>query len=336
MMGFLAGAALTGMEYTRRAMLIKDANMPLLAITITRGGRMMDIFDNILMEWDCHDHKKSNEAFVKGWGPLRIQISHLPSQTIQEIEDILFTTERPVQQRFFRGRNVDFKKKDIELWPTEHQLCGGHGMSGLVVNERAETTVPGLYAAGDVACVSKGHLTGAFVFGEIAAEQATRFVRSNPKPGLDSAQVDEIQTIRDRRFSNTDKDIDVRDLEYKVRRLINDYVISPKNAYKLNRWLEWAKRFEHEIEHEVAVTNGHELSKLFEVEHIVKCATFSATAALERKESRWGNSHQRTDYPERDDQNWQCHSDVSRGDDPGQLIVARRPLIRNFQYRGVS
>ena len=49
-------------------------------------------------------------------------------------------------------------------------------MCGLVVNEKAETGVPGLYAAGDVSCVAKGHLTGAFVFGEIAAEEAVRFV----------------------------------------------------------------------------------------------------------------------------------------------------------------
>ncbi|MBW2146983.1 MAG: FAD-binding protein [Deltaproteobacteria bacterium] len=329
-MGFMAGASLTGMEYSRRSMLIKDSNIPLLAITITRGGRMMDIFDNILMEWECHDHKKSSEAFAKGWGPLRIRLNHLPEETIQEIEDILFTTERPVQQRFFKGRNVDFRKGDIELWPTEHQLCGGHGMSGLVVNERAETGVPGLYAAGDVACVAKGHLTGAFVFGEIAAEQAARFVRSNPRPGRDSAQVDDVQKARDHRLSHADKLIDVRDLEYKMRRLINDYVISPKNAYKLNRWLEWAKRFEHEIENDTAVSNGHDLSKLYEVENILKCATFSAAAALERRESRWGNAHHRTDYPERDDQNWLCHVDIRRGEYPDEMTVARRPLNQHL------
>jgi len=82
--------------------------------------------------------------------------------------------------------------------------------------------------------------------------------------------------------------VDVGDLEYKVRRLINDYVISPKNAYKLNRWLEWAERFEREMEEQVSVTNGHELSKVLEVGHIVQWATFSARASLERKESRWG------------------------------------------------
>jgi succinate dehydrogenase/fumarate reductase flavoprotein subunit len=334
-MGFQAGASLTGMEYVRRVNLIKDVNIPLLAITITRGGRMMDIFDEIVMEWSCHDQTKANQAFAAGRGPLRIRVSHLPETVIQEIESILFGTERPVQERFFKGRGVDFRNKDIELWPTEHQLCGGHGMSGLVVDEKAGTSVPGLYAAGDVSCVAKGHLTGAFAFGEIAAEQAVRFISSQRPPGLDAGQVMEVQKTVDRRMALGDKRVDVRELEYKVRRLINDYVVSPKNAYKLNRWLEWAERFEREIEEEVAVSNGHELSKAFEVEHIVKCATFSVKAALERKESRWGSAHLRTDYPERDDRAWLRHVDVRLGPE-GEPVVTTRPLVRTLPSGGAQ
>jgi len=314
------------MEHTRRTMLIKDANMPLLAITITRGGRMLDIFDTILMEWSCHDHKKSNAAFANGYGPLRISVRHLPEETIREMESILFTTERPVQKRFFEGRGVDFRKSDIELWPTEDQLCGGHGISGLVVNERARTSIPGLYAAGDVACVPKQHLTGAFVFGEVAAEEAVRFVSKHPKTRLNESQVDQAQTLRDRRFVSGSRQIDVRQLEYKVRRLIGDYVVSPKNAYKLNRWMEWAGRFRDEIEDKVRITNGHELSKLYEIENIVQCACFCARASLERKESRWGNSHLRTDYPDSDDANWLCHLDLEKGDEPDDIRLQRRSI----------
>ena len=202
-----------------------------------------------------------------------------------------------------------------------------------MVNEKAETAIPGLYAAGDVACVSKGHLTGAFVFGEICAEQAVRFIASQPPPKTDSGQIASVREKIEKRGDRKVNGVDVRDLEFKVRRLINDYVVSPKNAYKLNRWLEWAERFEREIEEEVAVANGHDLSKVFEVEHIVKCATFSAKAALERKESRWGNAHQRTDFPQRDDEDWLCHVDVRRGKD-GEVLVSRRPLVREIPSGG--
>ena len=332
-MGVEAGASLTGMEYVRRVNLIKDVNIPLLAITITRGGRMLDIFDEIVMEWSCHDQSKANQAVAAGKGPLRIRISHLPKEVIEEIEGILFSTERPVQERFFKGRNIDFRKDDIELWPTEHQLCGGHGMCGLVVNERAETGVPGLYAAGDVSCVAKGHLTGAFVFGEIAAEEAVRFVTSQPPPRVDAGQAAAVRKVLEKRSGGGDKRVDVRDIEYKIRRLINDYVVSPKNSFKLNRWLDWAERFTREIDEEVAVGNGHELSKLFEVEHILKCATYSAKASLERKESRWGNAHLRTDFPKKDNENWLCHVDLRCGKD-GEVTASNRPLIRNLSSGG--
>jgi succinate dehydrogenase/fumarate reductase flavoprotein subunit len=285
------------------------------------------------MQWDCSDFSKANHAALTGLGPLRIRLSHLPPEKIQEIESILFTTERPVQERFFKNRKIDFRKHDIELWPTEVQLCGGHGLSGVVVNEKAETTIAGLYAAGDVSCVARGYLTGAFVFGEIAAEQAFGFVSSTPAPKMDPKQIEEIQQIIERRTAPADKRVNVQDLEYKVRRLINDYLVSPKNAYKLNRWLEWAEVFEREIEEDVAVSSAHDLVKSFEVGNIVKCATFSARASLERKESRWGNAHQRTDYPNQDNQNWLCHVDIQKGED-GEVTVYKRPLVRKHACGG--
>ncbi len=326
-MAYKAGANLTGMEFTRRTMLIKDANMPLLAITVTRGGRVLDIFDNILMENEVNNLKSMEDAYNRGYGPLRIQLKHLDEETIQEIEHILFSTERPVQERFFLGRGVDFRKRDIELWPTEAQMCGGHGMAGVLVNENAETNVPGLYVAGDVASVPKQHLTGAFVFGEVAAESIVDFIASQSDTKIDDKQVRDAARERDRRFTTVDREIGVVDLEYKVRRFIGDYVISPKNAVKLNRWLEWADRFKAEIYDQVLVRNAHELSKLYEIENIVSCATLSVRASLERKESRWGEAHRRTDFPERDDRNWLRHVIVSRGDELEDIRVSTRPVI---------
>jgi succinate dehydrogenase/fumarate reductase flavoprotein subunit len=206
-------------------------------------------------------------------------------------------------------------------------------MCGLVVNEKAETGVPGLYAAGDVSCVAKGHLTGAFVFGEIAAEEAARFVGSLPPPRPDTGQVGAVRRIMEKRSGGGGKKVDVRDIEYKMRRLINDYVVSPKNDFKLNRWLDWAERFSREIDEEVAAGNGHELSRLFEIEHILKCATYSAKAALERKESRWGNAHLRTDFPQKDNENFLCHVDIRCGKD-GEAKASRRPRIRNLPSGG--
>jgi succinate dehydrogenase/fumarate reductase flavoprotein subunit len=141
-MAYRAGAGLTGMESTHRPLLIKDANMPFLAITVTRGGQVLDIFDNIIMENEVNNIDRMNKAHDKGFRPILVKLRHLDESVISEIESILFTTERPSQERFFRQRGIDFRKSDIELWPTEHQVCGGHGSSGVYVNEKAEC---GLY-----------------------------------------------------------------------------------------------------------------------------------------------------------------------------------------------
>lgn len=305
-MALRAGAGVTGMEYTQRTMLIKDTNMPLLAICVARGGRVLDCEGKILMEGEVSDVNVMNRAFTQGRGPVRIQLSHLPEERIREIEHVLFTTERPVNERFFAGRGIDFRKQDIELWPTEYYLCGGHGLAGIRVNERAETAVPGLYAAGDVASVAKQHLTGAFVFGEIAAEEAVRYVAETPEPRLDEADVEAVKKEVAERFTDRGRDIAVNDLERKVRRMVADYLVSPKNARKFAQWKYWSQTFREDIKH-VAIRNGHELSKLYEVENILLCADCSALAGDFRKESRWGESHYRSDYPERDDANWKCH-----------------------------
>jgi len=335
LMCYRAGASLTGMEATQSPVLIKDANMPLLAITVTRGARVLDFFNNIIMENEVDNIHLMNEAHEKGHGPVRVRLSHLEESLIQEIEEILFTTERPVQERFFKNRGIDFRRSDIELWPTEHQLCGGHGISGVRVNEKAETGVPGLYAAGDVASVPKQHLTGAFVFGEIAAEEAVNFMDRYPEnPTLDWSKIE--QEIKKRNLcANAKGDIEVREIEYKVRRFIGDYVVGLKNEQKLKRWLQWAEVFRKELNEQTRAENGHELSKTYEVENIIQCASLSATASLERKESRWGTSHRRVDYPERDDKNYLCHIVLKKGDGPYEIKCSRATVVKmNWATKG--
>jgi succinate dehydrogenase/fumarate reductase flavoprotein subunit len=200
-------------------------------------------------------------------------------------------------------------------------------MAGVLVNEKAETTIPGLYAAGDAASVPKQHLTGAFVFGEVAAEQAVAFVSEAGAPGFRREQVDALQHRRERLAQRADRRIDVREFEYKVRRLIGDYCVSPKNHYKLQRWAEWAERFRGELEGEVLAEQGHDLSKLYEVEHILTCAGLSAAASMYRKESRWGEAHFRSDFPERDDRNYFCHVVVRRGEAEEDIQVTTKPII---------
>jgi succinate dehydrogenase/fumarate reductase flavoprotein subunit len=122
--------------------------------------------------------------------------------------------------------------------------------------------------------------------------------------------------------------VPVEEFEYKVRRIINDYVVPPKNEYKLDRALWWMERFHRELSEEVRVQSVHDLFKAYEIENIIQCATLCAHASKERKESRWGMWHFRTDYPERNDAEWTRHIVLSRGDDPEDVRVSHREIQR--------
>jgi succinate dehydrogenase/fumarate reductase flavoprotein subunit len=326
-LAYRAGAELSGFEYTLVYYIVKDINAPLLYITLTRGCHLVNAFD----ERRDKDHPSIRTMFLEHLeerGPMRIKLSHLPEEKIREIESILFTTERPSCERFYEGRGIDFRTGEIELWPTEVFLCGGHGLTGVRVSEKAETTVKGLYAAGDTSLVARGHLSGAFVFGEIAAESATECAAGVRHAELTMPQAAAVSTKRRQRLAQTQGSVTIEEFEYKVRRLINDYIRPPKNEYKLDRALWWMNRFRKELGEMVRVGDAHDLFKSYEVENIIDCATLSAVASKERKESRWLPWHYRSDFPKKDDANWLKHIVLSCGQEPGDVRVTYSDIIR--------
>ncbi|NHJ38443.1 MAG: fumarate reductase/succinate dehydrogenase flavoprotein subunit [Asgard group archaeon] len=325
-LAYRAGAQLTGFEYTSCSPLIKDLNCPLLYITLTRGAKVINAFgDEIKLEY------LSTQTMLKeireGKGPIFIQLSHLPEDNIKEIERILFTTERPIQKRFWQNRGIDFRDGLIELGITEYQLCGGHGLTGVFVNEKTETTLKGLFAAGDVACVPLQHLTGAFVFGEIAGENAVEYANKTKHMKVDESL---IQIEKKRLYSIMNRkensgEISLREFEYKVRRTISDYVVPPKNERKLRQALWWIPRFKEEMKN-LQVADYHELGRFEEIQYILDCAELSTHASLVRKESRWGWFHYRTDYPQQNDEKWLFHVVLEKGKIPGEVKTTLVPI----------
>lgn len=327
-LAYNAGAELSGFEYTLYYYITKDINAPLLYITLTRGAHVM----NALGERRDKEHPSvksfCNEDFFEHKGPMRIRMDHLPEKQIKEIEELLFTTERPACERFHAGRDNDFRTGEIELWPTEVYLCGGHGITGVRINENGESSVSGLYAAGDTSLCARGHLSGALVYGEISAESASEYSAEKPLAPLKRDKIEAFINKRNRRMSQRKNPISIEEFEFKVRRIISDYLRPPKNEYKLGRLLWWMERFRKELDEMVYVKDHHDLFKTFEVENIIQCATLAGTASLERKESRWLPWHYRSDFPEKDDTNFKKHIVLTKGDGPGKVNVEFKDIIK--------
>lgn len=258
-----------------------------------------------------------------GKGPVFLKLDHLAEETICSIETILHTNERPSRGRFHDGRGIDYRRKMIEMHISEIGFCSGHSASGVWVNERAETTVPGLYAAGDMASVPHNYMLGAFTYGWFAGESAAAYVAASTPSSIDAARI-EAERLRIAAPLGRSDGIPPAQLEFKLRRMCNDYLQPPKVTRKMQLGLERLGELGEDLTH-IAAADPHELMRAMEVHHIYDCARMAAHASLFREESRWGLYHHRVDFPERNDAEWFVHCHLKQGTD-GAMESLRRPV----------
>ncbi|MFG2299139.1 fumarate reductase/succinate dehydrogenase flavoprotein subunit [Streptomyces sp. NPDC048603] len=324
-MAYHAGAALTGIECFQINPLIKDYNGPACAYVANPfGGYQVNRHGERFVESDYWSGRMMAEfaaELASDRGPVYLKLSHLPEETIGAVESILHSTERPTRGTFHANRGHDYRTHDIEMHISEIGLCGGHSASGVRVDAHARTTVPRLYAAGDLACVPHNYMIGAFVFGDLAGEDAARYrAYRGPLPADQLAAAHELVY---RPLRNPDGPPQPQ-VEYKLRRFVNDYVAPPKTGAKLSLAVEAFVRMEREIA-EMGAGTAHELMRCAEVSFIRDCAEMAARSSLARTESRWGLYHERLDHPERDDAGWLHHLDL-RKSPSGAMEFTARPV----------
>ncbi|MET9956544.1 fumarate reductase/succinate dehydrogenase flavoprotein subunit [Streptomyces sp. NPDC006339] len=324
-MAYHAGAALTGIECFQINPLIKDYNGPACAYVANPfGGYQVNRHGERFVESDYWSGQMMSEfaaELASDRGPVYLKLSHLPEETITAVESILHTTERPTRGTFHQGRGHDYRTHDIEMHISEIGLCGGHSASGVRVDAHARTTVPRLYAAGDLACVPHNYMIGAFVFGDLAGEDAARYRAYEGE--LPHDQLAAAHELVYRPLRNPDGPPQPQ-VEYKLRRFVNDYVAPPKSGAKLSLAVEAFIRMSEEIAGMGART-PHELMRCAEVTFIRDCAEMAARASLARTESRWGLYHERLDHPGRDDEGWLHHLDL-RKSASGAMEFTARPV----------
>ncbi|MDX3578706.1 fumarate reductase/succinate dehydrogenase flavoprotein subunit [Streptomyces sp. FL07-04A] len=322
-MAYHAGAELTGIECFQINPLIKDYNGPACAYVANPfGGYQVNRHGERFVDSDYWSGQMMAEfaaEVASDRGPVYLKLSHLPEESIASLESILHSTERPSRGTFHAGRGHDYRTHDIEMHISEIGLCGGHSASGVRVDEHARTTVPRLYAAGDLACVPHNYMIGAFVFGDLAGSDAAQYRAYEGE--LPADQLRQAHELIYRPLRNPQGPPQPQ-VEYKLRRFVNDYVAPPKSGARLSLALESFERMRDDIA-EMGARTAHELMRCAEVTFIRDCAEMAARASLARTESRWGLYHDRLDHPHRDDSSWFHHLDLHKSPSGAMEFTAR-------------
>ncbi len=326
-MAFHAGAELANLECFQINPLIKDYNGPACAyVAGPFGAYTANAEGNRFINCDYWSGQMMLEVWKElnsGKGPIQLTMTHLDDDTIAEIESVLWANERPSRERFHQGRSENYRTHGVEMNISEIGLCSGHSASGVWVNERAETSIPGLYAAGDMANVPHNYMIGAFVYGRVAGINAIDYIQN-----LDHLEpdADALEAERQRIYQplNQPNGIPHTQVEYKLRRLVNDYLQPPKSGNKMEIGLNHFVRYQETLD-QMEAADPHELMRCMEVHFIRDCAEMAARASLYRRESRWGLYHYRLDYPEKNQEEWFCHVHLKRSGS-GEMELFKRSI----------
>jgi fumarate reductase flavoprotein subunit len=232
-----------------------------------------------------------------------------------------------VRELCLRYQNIDPVTELVQVRPVVHYMMGGvhtdiHGATGL----------NGLYAAGEVACVSinganrlgSNSLPELLVFGARAGIAAAEFAATVSAPTYPVVQqvYDEQRRLEHELLHRTDRGERIADIRTEMQDAMEQHVGIYRNgeglAKSVDKLQELRERFEHAAIDDHSRTFNTELLAALELSFKLDVAHCIVACALRREESR--GAHQRTDFPLRDDQRFLAHSVIHRNADGSDRI----------------
>ncbi|MBF6594411.1 MAG: succinate dehydrogenase flavoprotein subunit [Thermaceae bacterium] len=275
----------------------------------------------------------------KGVGPRKdyvlLDLTHLPPETIHnKLPDIAEFAQ------IYLG--VDPTKQPVPVMPTAHYAMGGipTTVNGEVVTDGNNTVVKGLYAAGEVACVSlhganrlgTNSLGDLVVFGRRAGVAAAKFAKDAEFYDFTSEVLGPSRE-RIEKILNAQGGPSVADMRAELQQTMQDRASVFRVESLLQEQTEVLKELFDKYEKVVVQDRGTkyntELVEAIELGYLLEVSEATVHSCLNRRESR--GAHAREDYPERNDKEWLKHTLVYKCPNRAVKFAYKEVVLGKFE-----
>lgn len=344
-MGIRSGAEMTTFEMRFIALRCKDTIAPTGTIAQGVGAKQVNSLGEV---YETKYGLTTSERVygtvmenLEGRGPCYLRTEGISPQQDESLRKA-YLNMAPSQTLKWVEAGKNPSEQNVEIEGTEPYIVGGHTASGYWVNTERETTIHGLYAAGDVAggCPQK-YVTGAMVEGEIAAIDMISKLDADTSDGSsDTAAFDEKKALEakaseyDHFLTERSQMFTTEAIEEAMQKVMDNYAGGISTHYQFNgRQLALAKeKINHLIEltGDLYAADMHELMFIYELkERLTVCLSVIAHLGA-RKETRWHSFAENLDYPNKSD-DWMKY--VNSKYENGQLHMIYRELVgREARY----
>ena len=340
-MGIRSGAEMTTFEMRFIALRCKDTIAPTGTIAQGVGAKQVNAKGEVYE--DKYGLTTSERVYgtvmenLEGRGPCYLRTEGISDEQDESLKKA-YLNMAPSQTLKWIESGKKPSEQNVEIEGTEPYIVGGHTASGYWVDTDRQTTIHGLYAAGDVAggCPQK-YVTGAMVEGEIAALHMVKELDAGQELPVNEAEEEtalEEKIEEYNHFLTVSNDMfTVEALEEAMQKVMDNYAGGISTHYQFNeKQLALAKdkiKQLIELSEDVAAEDMHELMFVYELrERLTVC--LAVIAHLEaRKETRWHSFAENLDYPKKD-RNWLKYVN-SRMED-GEIIIRFRDLVGREEH----
>ncbi len=344
-MGIRSGAEMTTFEMRFIALRCKDTIAPTGTIAQGVGAKQVNSLGEV---YETKYGLTTSERVygtvmenLEGRGPCYLRTEGISPQQDESLRKA-YLNMAPSQTLKWVEAGKNPSEQNVEIEGTEPYIVGGHTASGYWVNTERETTIHGLYAAGDVAggCPQK-YVTGAMVEGEIAAiDMVSKLDADTSDISQDTSAFDEKKALEakaseyDHFLTERSQMFTTEAIEEAMQKVMDNYAGGISTHYQFNgKQLALAKeKINHLIEltGDLYAADMHELMFIYELkERLTVCLSVIAHLGA-RKETRWHSFAENLDYPNKSD-DWMKY--VNSRYENGQLHMIYRELVgREARY----